>query len=165
MCGKWELTPVAIQTGRILADRLFGGESGGGPRKKMSYEDIPTVVFSHPPVGTVGLTEAQAIEKYGKSEIKTYNSTFVNLYYGTFTDMEPSEKPKTRMKMICQGEDERVVGLHVVGMAADEMLQGFGVAVKMGATKAHFDDCVALHPTAAEEFVTMAPWGMSKSVD
>lgn len=157
VCGRWELTPVAIQTGRILADRLFGPPQYG-PRDKMSYDDIPTVIFSHPPVGTVGLSEPEAIETYGEADVRVYDSAFVNLYYGTF-DVEPSKKPKTRMKLVCVGEEERVVGLHAVGMGADEMLQGFAVAVKMGATKADFDSCVALHPTAAEEFVTMAPWG------
>eukprot|EP00939_MAST-03C_sp_MAST-3C-sp1_P001351 g1351.t1 len=162
VCGRWELTPVAIATGRILADRLFGtpGSANCGSRTKMSYEGIPTVVFSHPPTGTVGLSEPDAIAAYGDDDVKTYTSSFVNLHYGTF-DLAPAEKPKTRMKLVCVGPEERVVGLHVVGMGADEMLQGFAVAVKMGATKADFDSCVALHPTAAEEFVTLAPWGTS----
>eukprot|EP00940_MAST-03C_sp_MAST-3C-sp2_P001739 g1739.t1 len=159
VCGKWELTPVAIAAGRILADRLFGeGKPNCGPRRKMDYADIPTVVFSHPPTGTVGMTEPEAVEAFGADAVRAYSSTFVNLHYGTF-DVPPSEKPKTFMKLVCVGEEERVVGLHAVGMAADEMLQGFAVAVRMGATKADFDSCVAIHPTAAEEFVTLAPWG------
>ena len=161
VCGRWELTPVAIATGRILADRLFGeGRDGAGPRRKMNYSDVPTVVFSHPPIGTVGMTESEAAKRFGESNVKSYTSAFVNLYYGTY-DVAPADKPKTRMKLVCVGDEERIVGLHAVGMGADEMLQGFAVAVKMGATKADFDDCVAIHPTAAEEFVTLAPWGVT----
>ncbi|EEQ97120.1 glutathione reductase, putative, partial [Perkinsus marinus ATCC 50983] len=126
------------------------------------YETIPTVVFAHPPIGTCGLTEAQAVEKYGKDNLKIYRSRFVNLYYGIF-QVEPSDKPKTLVKVICTGPEEKVVGLHVIGMAADELLQGFAVAMRMGATKADLDRTVAIHPTAGEEIVTLAPWGpMSK---
>merc|ERR1711920_1112936 len=78
--------------------------------------------------------------------------------------VSPDEKPKTSMKLICMGPNEQVVGLHVIGMGADEMLQGFGIALKMGATKADFDSCIAIHPTASEEFVTMYPWGLSPQV-
>lgn len=151
-----QLTPTAIAGGRRLADRLFDKL----PKAKADYDMVPTVVFAHPPIGTVGLTEAQAVEKHGRGNIKVYTSTFVNLFYGTY-QVEPDAKPKTAMKMVTLLPDERVVGLHVIGMGADEMLQGFGVAMKMGATKADFDDCVAIHPTAAEEFVTLAPWGLS----
>ncbi len=122
------------------------------------YEGVPTVVFSHPTIGTIGLTEAEALEKYGEANIKVWTSTFVNLWYGPMP-IDPSDKPKTAMKLITAGSNELVVGLHVIGLGADEMLQGFGVAMKMGATKADFDSCIALHPTAAEEFVTLAPWG------
>ncbi|KAG7344558.1 glutathione-disulfide reductase [Nitzschia inconspicua] len=159
VCGKVELTPMAIAAGRRLADRLFGPPEFKDA--KVSYDLVPTVVFSHPTIGTIGLTEDQAIAKYGKDNVKTYKSKFANLYYGVW-QVEPDEKPKTAMKLICAGEEELVVGLHVIGMGADEMLQGFGIALKMGATKADFDACVAIHPTAAEEFVTMFPWGMSK---
>jgi glutathione reductase (NADPH) len=141
----------------MLADRLFGGKRMGGA---MSYENIPTVVFSHPPTGTVGLTEAKAVEKYGRENLDVYNTTFVNMYYAPF-QVSPDDKPKTWMKVICEKATERVLGIHIVGMGADEMLQGFGVAVVMGATKADLDRCVAIHPTAAEELVTLAPWGMS----
>lgn len=151
-----ELTPMAIAAGRRLADRLFGNM----PNAKTSYELVPTVVFSHPTIGTCGLTEEQAVKKYGAANLKVYRSTFVNLYYAVF-DMEPSEKPKTFAKIICAGEEELVVGLHMIGMGADEIMQGFGVAMKMGATKADFDACVAIHPTAAEELVTMGVWGTS----
>ncbi|KAL7561589.1 hypothetical protein ACA910_004181 [Epithemia clementina (nom. ined.)] len=157
--GKVELTPMAIAAGRRLADRLFGGPQFAGA--KVSYDFVPTVVFSHPPIGTIGLSEAEAIEKYGESNVKVYKSRFANLYYGPW-QVEQDDKPKTAMKLVCAGDEELVVGLHVIGMGADEMLQGFGIALKMGATKADFDATVAIHPTAAEEFVTMFPWGLSK---
>jgi glutathione reductase (NADPH) len=150
---------MAIAAGRRLADRLFGGPEH--KHAKVSYELIPTVVFSHPTIGTIGLTEEQAIEKYGVDNVKIYKSKFANLYYGPW-QVEAEDKPKTAMKLICAGEEELVVGLHVIGTGADEMLQGFGIAMKMGATKADFDATIAIHPTAAEEFVTMFPWGLSK---
>lgn len=161
--GKADLTPAAIMAGRVLADRLFGP----APRKerKPDYDAIPTAVFTHPPMGACGLTEPQAEEKYGKENLTVYTSRFTNLYYAPFDHLEPADKPKTAMKVICTGEDERVVGIHMIGMAVDEILQGFGVAMKMGCTKADLDRCVAIHPTAAEELVTMAPWGGSKKDD
>jgi len=159
VCGKVELTPMAIAAGRRLADRLFGGI----PVLPVSYDLVPTVVFSHPPLGTIGLTERDAIDKYGIDQIKVYQSKFSNMYYGPW-QVEAEDKPKTAMKLICKGDEELVVGLHVIGMGADEMLQGFGIALKMGATKADFDATVAIHPTAAEEFVTMFPWGLSNQI-
>jgi len=159
--GNVELTPMAIAAGRRLADRLFGGPDFKDV--KVSYDLVPTVVFSHPTIGTIGLTEKQAIAKYGEGNVKVYKSKFTNLYYGPW-QVDPDDKPKTAMKLVCAGEEELVVGLHVIGLGADEMLQGFGVALKMGATKADFDATVAIHPTAAEEFVTMFPWGLSKQV-
>ena len=158
VCGEVELTPMAIAAGRRLADRLFGPEEWKAA--KVSYEYVPTVVFSHPPMGTIGYTEAEAVAKYGEENIKVYRSKFSNLYYGPW-QVEADDKPKTAMKLICAGEEELVVGLHVIGMGADEMLQGFGIAMKMGATKADFDATIAIHPTASEEFVTMFPWGLS----
>jgi len=154
VCGKVEWTPMAIAAGRRLADRLFNSVANS----KTSYDFVPTVVFSHPTIGTIGMTEKEAESKYGKDNIKVYKSKFANLYYGVF-DIEASAKPKTFMKLVCAGENELVVGVHIIGMGADEMLQGFGVAVKMGATKSDFDSCVAIHPTAAEELVTMGTWG------
>ncbi|GAB9473288.1 Glutathione-disulfide reductase [Globisporangium polare] len=151
----WELTPVAIAAGRRLADRLFGGE----PDALLHYHQIPTVVFSHPPLGTIGYTEPQAIEKFGAANVKSYTSKFVNLLYAM---ADPDHKGKTAMKLVTVGEDEVVVGVHVAGEGADEMIQGFGVAMKMNATKADFDNIVAIHPTASEELVTMAPWGQIK---
>jgi len=143
--GRAALTPVAIAAGRRLADRLFGGMEG----RHLEYELIPTVVFSHPVIGTVGLTEDEARAEYG-DDIKVYSSGFVGMYYALGTD-----KQRSVMKMITTGEDERVIGCHVIGEGADEMIQGFAVAVRMGATKKDFDDTVAVHPTSAEELVTM----------
>ena len=143
--GRWQLTPVAIAAGRQLADRLFGGR----PQARLEYENIPTVVFSHPPLGTVGLTEQEARARHG-SDVKCYTTSFVNLYHAL-----THRRTTTAMKIVCVGPQERIVGLHVIGLGADEMLQGFAVAVRMGATKADLDRTVAIHPTAAEEFVTM----------
>jgi len=143
--GKWMLTPVAIAAGRRLSERLFGGQTN----LKLDYENIPSVVFSHPPIGTVGMTETEARRKYGNS-VKIYSTGFTNMYH-----VLTERKPKTAMKLVCEGAQERVLGIHIVGMAADEMIQGFAVAVKMGATKADLDSTVAIHPTAAEELVTM----------
>ena len=137
--------------------RLFGGQ----PTAKADYTNVPTVIFSHPPIGTLGLTEQEAREKYPENELKIYNSTFVNLQYGTYFKGEAGDKPLSKYKLICHGSEERVIGLHMIGLGSDEVLQGFGVAMKMGATKADFDNCIAIHPTAGEEMVTLAPWGMS----
>ncbi len=143
--GRAQLTPVAIAAGRRLADRLFGGKTD----RRLDYDRIPTVVFSHPPIGTVGMTEDEARSQYG-DQVKIYKAGFVPMYHAL-----TARKVRTEMKLVCVGSEERVVGLHVLGHGADEMLQGFAVAVKMGATKRDFDDTVAIHPTAAEEFVTM----------
>ncbi len=144
--GRAALTPVAIAAGRRLADRLFGGVEGS----RLDYENIPSVVFSHPPIGTVGLTEDEARERYGHDGIKVYQSRFTNLYYGVASRRSPSV-----VKLVTAGADERVVGCHMVGDAADEVIQGFAVAVKMGARKRDLDNTVAIHPTAAEELVTL----------
>jgi glutathione reductase (NADPH) len=144
--GRAELTPVAIAAGRRLSDRLFGGK----PDSRLDYHNIPTVVFTHPPIGSVGLSESEARAEHGDDAVKIYTSHYVALYHGVLEHKIPSD-----MKLVCVGENEKVVGAHVIGDGADEMLQGFGVAVKMGATKADFDDTVAIHPTSAEEFVTM----------
>ncbi len=141
-----QLTPVAIAAGRRLSDRLFDDQA----EARLDYSNIPTVIFSHPPVGTVGLSEARAVEKYGADTIRIYKTGFVDMYFAV-----TEHKPRTLMKLIVQGENERVVGCHVVGRGADEMIQGFAVAIKMGATKKDFDNTVAIHPTAAEEMVTL----------
>lgn len=146
VAGKALLTPVAIAAGRRLAHRLFDNK----PDLKLDYSNIPTVVFSHPPIGTIGLTEKEASEKFGEENLKIYETKFTPLYHSMTT-----RKPQTVMKLICAGLEEKVVGLHMMGRGCDEMLQGFGVAVKMGATKTDFDNCVAIHPTSSEEFVTM----------
>ncbi|XP_013069703.2 glutathione reductase, mitochondrial-like isoform X1 [Biomphalaria glabrata] len=146
VCGKALLTPVAIAAGRRLAHRLFDGKTD----LKLDYTNIPTVVFSHPPVGTIGLTEEEAERKYGREKLKIYTSNFLPMYYAM-----TENKVRCNMKLICVLPDEKVIGLHMIGQGCDEMLQGFGVAIKMGATKAQFDECVAIHPTSAEELVTM----------
>jgi glutathione reductase (NADPH) len=143
--GRVMLTPVAIAAARRLADRLFDGQTD----RKLDYELIPTVVFSHPTIGTVGLTEAAARERFGDA-VKTYESRFKSLYYGIL-----QRKVQSAMKLVCVGAEERIVGLHTIGPGSDEMLQGFAVALRLGATKRDFDDTVAIHPTAAEEMVTM----------
>jgi glutathione reductase (NADPH) len=144
--GPVELTPVAIAAGRKLADRLFGGKLDS----KLDYTNIPTVVFSHPPIGTIGLTEEEAIEKHGKTQVKIYQTQFTPMFYAL-----SDKKGTTAMKLVCFGPDEKVIGCHLIGDAVDEMLQGFAVAIKMGATKKDFDDTVAIHPTSAEELVTL----------
>ncbi|KAJ2580905.1 Glutathione reductase [Coemansia sp. RSA 1836] len=146
--GKSELTPVAIAAGRRLADRLFGG-----PRfaeAKLDYVNIPTVIFGHPTAGTIGLTETEAKQAYGEDKIKVYQTRFTNMYYS----LTPY-KPPTAIKLVVAGPEEKVVGLHIIGRGCDEILQGFGVAIKMGATKKDFDSCVAIHPTSSEEIVTL----------
>jgi glutathione reductase (NADPH) len=146
VAGRAQLTPVAIAAGRRLADRLFGGCAA----RHVDYDLIPTVIFGHPPIGTVGLTEPAARERYGNGNVRVFRSSFVPLYHAL-----TEAKPRTEMKLVTLGPEQRIVGLHVVGPGADEMLQGFAVAVRMGATKKDFDDTVAIHPTSAEEFVTM----------
>lgn len=144
--GEKELTPVAIKAGRTLAERLFNGKTDA----KMDYELIPTVVFSHPAIGSIGLTQEQAEAKYGTENIKVYQSTFAGMYSAITV-----HRQMTKLKLITLGEEEKVIGLHGIGEGVDEMIQGFAVALKMGATKADFDATVAIHPTASEEFVTM----------
>lgn len=144
--GAVELTPVAVAAGRRLSERLFNNK----PNEHLDYSNIATVVFSHPPIGTIGLTEPQAKEKYGESNVKIYKSSFTAMYSAVTQHRQPC-----RMKLVCAGPEEKVVGLHGIGYGMDEILQGFAVAIKMGATKADFDNTVAIHPTAAEEFVTM----------
>jgi glutathione reductase (NADPH) len=143
--GRAALTPVAIAAGRRLSDRLFGGKH----ERRLEYDMIPTVVFTHPPIGTVGLTESEARALHGDA-VKVYVAEFTPLYNALTT-----RKSRTDMKLVCVGPDEKVVGCHIIGAGADEMLQGFAVAIRMGATKCDFDDTVAIHPTSSEELVTM----------
>lgn len=143
--GRVELTPVAVAAGRRLSERLFNNK----PDEHLDYHNIPTVVFSHPPIGTVGLTEPEARAQFG-DEVKIYQSSFTSMYTAV-----TSHRQLCRMKLVCVGKEEKVVGLHGIGYGVDEMIQGFAVAIKMGATKADFDNTVAIHPTGSEEFVTM----------
>lgn len=140
------LTPVAIAAGRKLSDRLFGKQE----KARLNYNAVCSVVFSHPPVGSVGLSEQEAIARFGKEEIKIYTTRFNPMF-----DALSEEKTPTAMKLVTQGPQEKIIGLHIIGYGADEMLQGFGVAVSMGARKQDFDNTLAIHPTSAEELVTM----------
>lgn len=144
--GGVELTPVAVAAGRRLSERLFNNK----PNEHLDYNLIPTVVFSHPPIATIGMSEQQAIEKYGQDQIKIYQSQFTPMYSAITQHRQPC-----KMKLVCLGEEQKIIGLHGIGFGVDEMLQGFAVAIKMGATKADFDNTVAIHPTGSEEFVTM----------
>ena len=174
--NKMALTPVAIRAGRFLADRLFKADQLKLDKSKqtiMKYELVPTVIFTHPPVGTIGYSERDAykLAKSGDIEapITIYETHFRNLQYGVIRSTDPDKnkrdqenemlakkyKIKTHMKVICSGKTEKVIGLHMMGEGCDEILQGFGVAMKMGATKADFDSVCAIHPTAAEELVTL----------
>lgn len=144
--GKIALTPVAIAAGRRLSERLFNGKTP----EKLNYEFVPTVVFSHPAIGTVGLTQQQAEEQYGKDAVKVYTSSFASMYTAV-----TKHRQSVKMKLVTVGESEKIVGLHGIGYGVDEMIQGFAVAIKMGATKSDFDNTVAIHPTGSEEFVTM----------
>ncbi len=143
--GRTPLTPVAVAAGRRLADRLFGGQQ----ERRLAYENIPSVVFSHPPLGAVGLTEDEARETHGGS-VKIYQTRFTSMYQAI-----TQRRRKSAMKLVTVGPREKIVGCHIIGPGADEMLQGFAVAIRMGATKRDFDDTVAIHPTSAEELVTM----------
>ena len=143
--GRAQLTPVAVAAGRRLSDRLFNNR----PERRLDYENIPTVVFSHPPIGTIGLTEGEAREQHGEA-VKIYQTRFTAMYHA----LSPHPQ-KTAMKLVCVGADEKIVGCHIIGAGADEMLQGFAVAIKMGARKQDFDNTVAIHPTSAEELVTL----------
>ncbi|MBA3581394.1 MAG: glutathione-disulfide reductase [Gammaproteobacteria bacterium] len=143
--GRAALTPVAVAAGRRLADRLFNAQA----QRRLLYDVIPSVVFTHPPIAVVGLTEAQAREQYG-DDIKIYQTEFTSMRYA-FSD----NANKTWMKLIVQGAEEKVIGCHMIGNGVDEILQGFAVAIRMGATKKDFDDTLAIHPTSGEELVTL----------
>lgn len=144
--AKLMLTPVAVAEGRKLALRLFGGQKDA----KLVYDCIPSVVFSHPPMGKCGITEEEAVTKYGADKIKVYRSRFNNLAYALVENKIP-----TLMKIVCLLPEEKVLGIHGVGKGIDEIIQGFSVAVRLGITKKDLDETVAIHPTASEEFVTM----------
>jgi len=142
--GRAPLTPVAIAAGRRLAVRLFDNHADS----RVDYANIPSVVFSHPPVSTVGLTEQQAREQH--ADVTVYKTDFTPMRHAL-----SEQGTSTAMKLVCAGKEQRVVGIHLIGDNVDEMLQGFAVAVRMGATKADFDNTIAIHPISAEELVTM----------
>jgi glutathione reductase (NADPH) len=139
-----QLTPVALAEAMVLVDRLFG--SG---QRRIDYDQIPTAVFTHPNVATVGWTEAQARERLGGA-VDIYRSEFKPLKHTLSGNAE-----RTLMKLVVDARSDRVVGAHMVGIDAPEIVQGLGIALKAGATKADFDATIGIHPTAAEEFVTM----------
>ena len=145
--NRVQLTPVALAEAMVVVDQLFGPEANKAQRQ-MAYDNIPTAVFTHPNVGTVGLSEQQARERFG--HITLYRSEFKALKHTLSGSSE-----RTLMKLIVDTASDRVVGLHMVGPDAGEIVQGFAVAMQAGATKAHFDATIGIHPTAAEEFVTM----------
>ena len=143
--GRKPLTPVAVAAGRALAERLFDNR----PERKIDYDSVPSVVFTHPPIGTIGLTEPQALAAYGDT-VTIYETEFTPMRYAL-----SSAGPRTAMKLVCAGAAQRVVGIHLIGTGVDEMLQGFAVAVRMGASKADFDSTIAIHPSSSEELVTL----------
>lgn len=143
-----QLTPVALAEGMWLANHLFGEASGRSAAESVDYANIPTAVFSHPNIATIGLSQSDALDKH--SVIRVYRSTFRPLRY-TLGDIQQ----RTMMKLIVDDASDRVVGLHMAGEEAAEIVQGFAVAVRMGATKADFDRTIGIHPTSAEEFVTL----------
>ncbi|KAF7503681.1 hypothetical protein GJ744_003359 [Endocarpon pusillum] len=149
--GQAELTPVAIAAGRKLGDRLFGPPELKD--SKLNYDRIPSVVFSEPNCGATGLTEPEAIEKYGKDQIKIYHTKFRAMFYDVFSEPERSQNP-TEYKVITVGKEEEIVGMHLIGDEVAEAMQAWGVVVKMGAKKRDLDSCIAIHPTSAEELVT-----------
>ncbi len=143
--GRAALTPVAVAAGRRLADRLYNNQTD----RHLDYALIPTVVFTHPPVGTVGATEEAARAEYG-DRVRVYQTRFTAMY----NSISGHDLP-TAMKLVCLDDEEKIIGCHIIGPAVDEMLQGFAVAIRMGACKQDFDDTVAIHPTSSEELVTM----------
>lgn len=147
--GKVVLTPVAKTAGARLATRLFGGDS----KSRLDYSIIPSVAFTHPPMGKVGLTEQDAIEKYGQKNIRVYRSRFVNLFYKVTAHHQP-----TLFKLVCKLPEEKVIGVHAIGRNVDEMMQGYSVALTAGATKKDYDNTLAIHPTSSEMFVTIGQY-------
>ena len=145
--ARLQLTPVALGEAMVVVDQLFGPAAGKPPRS-MSYEFIPTAVFTHPNIGTVGYSEEAARKKFGA--ITVFRSEFKALKHTLSGSTE-----RMLMKLLVEDATDRVIGLHMVGPDAGEVVQGFAVAMKAGATKAIFDSTIGIHPTAAEEFVTM----------
>jgi glutathione reductase (NADPH) len=149
--NKIQLTPVAIQAGRLLMERIFGGRP-----LKMNYENVPTVVFSHPPIGMIGLSEEAARKLHGDDNVVAYKANDNNMFYSVCED--PEQRPNYFYKLVClKNENEKVIGLHGCGRGIDEFLQGFGVAIRMGVTRKDFSNAVAIHPTAAESVILIDP--------
>jgi glutathione reductase (NADPH) len=144
--GKKFQTPVAVAAGRILASRIFGGKK----KAFLDYGNIPTVIFTHPPAGSVGLTEKQAVEKYSQKNLVVYESHFASLFYALC-----KKKPLSHIKLITLKKSGKIVGCHVIDKHADEIMPGVAIAIKMGATKTDFDNTIGIHPTSAEELLTM----------
>ena len=144
--GKVELTPVAIMAGRTLSDTLFNNADP----YLLDYNTVPTVIFTHPAIGAIGYSEETAKEVFGEDQVKVYNSNFTPMYSAVSENRQPA-----RFKLITRGPDEVVIGVHGIGYAVEEMMQGFAVGVRLGLTKKQFDQTIAIHPTGAEEFVTM----------
>jgi glutathione reductase (NADPH) len=144
--GKKLQTPVAVAAGRILASRIFGGMK----KAFLDYDNIPTVIFTHPPAGSVGLTEKQAVEKYSQKNLLVYESHFASLFYALC-----KQKPLSHVKLITLKKSGKIVGCHVIDKHADEIMPGVAIAIKMGATKTDFDNTIGIHPTSAEELLTM----------
>jgi glutathione reductase (NADPH) len=143
--ARVQLTPVALAEAMVIVDTLFGAGT-----RTLDYEFIPTAVFTHPSIGTVGYTEEAARARFGDGDIRTFRSEFKALRHTLSASTE-----RTLMKLVVQTSTDRVVGLHMVGAEAGEIVQGFAVALRAGATKAVFDSTIGIHPTVAEEFVTM----------
>jgi glutathione reductase (NADPH) len=143
--ARVQLTPVALAEAMVIVDTLFGAGT-----RTLDYEFIPTAVFTHPSIGTVGYTEEAARARFGDGDIRTFRSEFKALRHTLSSSTE-----RTLMKLVVQTSSDRVVGLHMVGAEAGEIVQGFAVALRAGATKAVFDSTIGIHPTVAEEFVTM----------
>ncbi|CAL1329383.1 glutathione-disulfide reductase [Candidatus Providencia siddallii] len=141
-----KLAPVAVTAGRNLSKRLFNNSCN----MYLDYNTVPTVVFFNPPICAVGLTEFQAIKKYGFNNVKIYTSTFNSMYTSITLQNIPC-----RLKLVCINDNEKIIGIHGIGFGMDEILQGFVVALRIGATKKDFDNTIAIHPTIAEEFVTI----------
>ena len=152
------LTPVAIRAGRVLVERIFNNRAD----LKTNYENIATVIFSHPPIGNCGLSAEEATRKHGEENVKVFKASFTNMFYSPAAE---EHKQKSLFKVICtpngQADDGltwnhlKVVGVGCIGRGIDEMMQGLSIAVSMGATKQDFDNSIAIHPTASEEFVLM----------
>jgi glutathione reductase (NADPH) len=141
--NRIQLTPIAIREGQAFADNLYGGKA-----TRVDYDCVPSAVFSHPPIGAVGMTEAEARQKLGS--VRVYSSDFRPM-----KNVLANRDERALYKMVCDGETDRVVGIHMIGPDCPEIIQAAAVAVKAGLTKAQFDACVALHPTMAEELVLM----------